>query len=651
MRYPLFTAALTFFLTLPSIGAEFPAIAPQVWAIKDEATQGRGALILESKLQVFSRYIEFHQRIRITSEAGKAAAEFPAFSDQVYDLAGQTTYPDGRVVPFTQRDFQTKTAVQIGTARVERTVVVPRGLTQDCVVDITWKESKPFIEEAFFGTGSMETWTFSEKYRVLKAIVEVPKVFVWNWTFIPGGAEKVDRSEDRSFRKITVEGIPAVDEVPYSVPGARAATRLVLYPLPQKLYSSAAKDPGLFWDEVGRLLFKPWFQEQVNRGRAYKALSDSLRQNLPKEPHLLASELIKRMDKNIRNLSRPTFDEKAKQTKAEAEEQIHSHDVNATAKRGATNAVGMLFLFSELLKDAGISPKLALVSDRDRWIFNPKMTNWQQYHDLLIGVEAPGKGTLWLDPGMRYAAPGLIHPDYQGTSAMVFETSTWKGQAVQLPVQPALFNQRRQEYRLELGEDEDQFLLDATFTGAEDYAERRRFLALEPREQNRLLKEDLERGFKTASIQKSEVLHTTDPAENVAWHVEGRIEREPGRRRTVDPFPVSYWAHWIPDQFPQDRKELIVFPHAGVHVARSQFTIPKSYKLGAVGSIEKANTFGKVRWVLSREDKPEGIRCTVVVRVDTEKAIGAPAQYDEFREFLGWVREACGRTLILEKAP
>ena len=626
----------------------FPPVPAEAWQVKLEDTAGTGAIYLERKLTVSTYLNENRVRIRIAGEAGKSAAEFATFSKDCYDIEGQTVYPDGRTTPFTKKDLQTKTVAKWGSAEVERTVLIPPGVNSDCIVDLQWKESKKYLEMAGW-FGALDSYDLSGRFPVKKAVVEIPNSFPWGWSLKPGRARKADKGERSIWVQVTLLDIPHLEELPYAIGGARNATRLLLFPTPSILRNAASKGPEEYWNGVGRLILKPWFEENIGRGRTYRAQSEAWRKDRPASAHLFAMELAKKLDGSIRNTQFLTYEEKASRTKKDAEAEIDSRDLNTAVERQFTDGSGMGHLFYEVLKDAGIKPRIALVANRERRIFDRNLLTWTQFDDVLVGVEEEGKGVLWFDPAWRYATPGMLNDDFQGTLALSFDSSTWKATVFTVPVQEPKLNQQRSEYTLEIGEEEDQFSVKADYSGLPEWAERRRYLPLEQKEQNRLLKERLEKHSGKPSILSAEVAHATDPLNNLSWKATGKIERESERRRTVVPFPVDWWPLWIPDRLDPARQELIVLPYAMIHSGKSEFRIPAGYRLGEVRAISQKNGFGSVSWRLSRTPKDGSESCTVELKVEIASPIASAQGYTDFKAFLEWVREACGRTLILER--
>lgn len=634
----------------PLAAEDFTPIPPEAWQIKAEETRGTGAIVLEKQVLVSNRYVDTILRIRVASEAGKSAVEFGNFGPKTYDITGRTVHPGGAVTPFTKKDLKDKTVLRVGSSSVERTVLIPPAVTGDCIVDIKWRESKPYHEPIYYGFGSMDIFNLSGTSPVKTAVVEVPRTMPWAWSMIPGKAGKVAKDERGSSTRFVLSDLPPLEDAPYAIAGNRKPAMLLLWCNPQSLYNSMREGPDAYWNEVGKLVLKRDLEEGFTLGKTYQALSAELRKDRPAGAQDFAIELARRIAGRIQNLSAPTYLEKAKQTKEDAKKEVHSKDLRATAERSATDNWGMVCLYFRVLKDEGINPKVALVADRDRWVFNRSLLTYQQFHDVLIGVEEPGKGVIWVDPAWRFASPGLISQDYQGTPALSYDSTTWTASTILLPTQNAAMNQRRSDYALDIAEEEDRFTATIRFSGLQEVQQRRRYMALEPKEQNRLLKERLEKDSPRISLAKAEVLNAIDPGKGMNLAIEGRIERDSGRRREVEPFPMDPWALWVPDRLEPTRTELIALPHALVQTATSRFTVPKGWTLGRVEPFSERNSFGSVTWELAREAKEGGEACTVQLKVEVVRTIAVASEYPALRAFLGWVREASGRTLVLERA-
>jgi hypothetical protein len=404
-----------------------------------------------------------------------------------------------------------------------------------------------------------------------------------------------------------------------------------------------------YWDAAGRLLWKEDFESGIRKGRHYEALRARVSQGIStREPQLRASRLLSALEKEIVNVAHLTQGERSRWPKDQ--KTPSSKDLGEICEVKAASGWGMVVLFYNLLKDEGLQPKIAFLADREVRLFRPGMFNpWQAMH-AVVAVEEPGKGMLYLDPSQRFAAPGLVHPDFQGVQGLLLDPKTdWSAQPFTVPIQPAAFNKRHFDYLLEIGEEEDRFKVNARFSGFPELAERRRYDEDEQLERNRKLKERFEKDIKGATIQKVEVRNAENPAENVSWVVEGQMERESGRLRHVIPFPGLTYPMYIPDAMPKERSLAIVMPYLQTQSATSTFRIPKGYRVNSGSPTLQRNTFGSVNWNAEVKQQGEDSVAVVTLKVTVDTMFAGPEAYEELKMYLGWISETFRRTLILEK--
>jgi len=649
----LITPVALAFVALPAAarGEDWAPLPVNVWAEKEDPSKGiKGAVILEEKIR-FERFgVTYTYRILVLSEAGRSAAEFTAFPSDMRDFKGRTVQPDGKVLEFNStKDFQKKTVVSVGETKADVVKMIAPGLTGRCVVDIRWTAPHNFLEERNSGFSTSLRWRLINAYATRRLSVELPAIFPLSWNLEQYSGQEAQASEKSGYKILTWTNLPAEEEVPYALTSARPSPSLTLFQTPEVLEFAARQGPQQFWDAYAVHGVRPIFEDNITKGGDYKAFASEITANLPATTHAKALELLNRLAARIANYDTLTFAERTALGKKALEETIEAQDLKAAVRRRGTNSLGMVVLYFHLLKDAGVTSKALRTTDRDSRLFNYQTRDYQQFHDLMLSVPEEGKAPMILDPGIRFASPGLINPDYQGVSALEVDPAGWKAKVVKVPIQPSAFNQRRYTYTLDLQEDEDVFTLQSSFSGFPEYRERRQYLALEPTEQQRLLKETLESISRSYAITKTEIFNVANPKEDFGWKAEGRIERPAGRRREVLPFPGMASPIWIPSEYPPTRTEKIILPYARIHLAKCTFKIPKGYVLPPITALNQRNSFGRVAWMAETKGEGDDRTVSVVMRVDVELVVAGAAAYEQFKEFMGWIREASDRTLILEK--
>lgn len=616
------------FLMAPFLMAGWDPLSPQVWAMKPNAGENlTGAVVLEESLAFKNTYIEFLYRVRILDETGKDAVQFSEFSDDSYDFEGRTVYPDGREVAFNKRKDLTTQTLAAGWDEARRKVVIPPGVTGNCVVEIRWKESAKPLPARMTNFGH---WTQGGKYRTLLSVVSVPVNFPSSFQFFNSKATPTERIAKGSSIIWTTRDLPG-DRGTFYTLSYVGNPRFAAYSQPPLLMDLArANKIPEYWNKAGRTVLKDLFLDETKLGSNYRALAKAVGEDLPPYPQARAVAVLKKLEARIRNLDSLTHAEASEKKREER-----------------TDSFGMLLLYVTLLKGEGVDPKLALVRNRNHGLFEYLFPCLYQMETILVGVDEPGKPTLWLNPQDRYAPPGVIEGDYQGTPSVFVDTRTWEAAKGSIPFQPMVVNRRDFEYRVEPDDEQCRFTLKATFAGLPAQRQRGEYLALAQARQDELLKNNLEAQTTAAKIATAKVLNATDPGQNVAWDATGTLPLEEGRRVQLTPFPCMPPPLWIPASFPANRKELILLPYNRTQTASCILKIPQGYRLTPTEDLRRANKFGHVAW--SAEGREGSGEVKVAFQVDVELASTGPDSYEAFRNFLEWIDEAMKRPVMLEK--
>jgi len=623
-------------------GDAWPPIPPEVWAMKEDTADGTvGAVVLENRIAFQTNRIQYTYRVRVLSERGRDAVEFPAFTRSAYGFDGRTVHADGTSVAFSEKkDFQSVTVkTRFGSGTVSR--LVPPGVTGNCVVELRWTESTmdsvgPMPPEY----GSFHEWTLGGRYKTRLTVIDLGRAFAWAYELAGLDTNKPEVNG----RVYTIRNLPPVEPAPLSLDALSGLPRFTVFWQPDSLASYVHDGGAAYWNAVGRLIYKD-FLGRASRGAEYEAFAREILAGLPEQPRRKALTLRERLDARILNTDLLTVAEKAKLSEKQLRDTIDPHDLGAAVRRGSTNGFGMMLLFLNLAKDAGLKPTVALVADREQRIFRPSLLAPFQFGQYLVGVADPGSPTMWLDPALRFGSSTLL-PAYQGTKGLELDIDAWTAKPVSIPAQPAAYNVRRYTYDLNLGEDADQFAIKAEFNGYPDYEVRWRYLKFEPAEQARKLKEELEQSLSGWEMTRTQVDNAQAADQNVTWTAEGRIEAEAERHRTVRPFPSMPWPLWVSaSELASTRTQPVVLPFLQVHAAQSTVRYPAGYRLITGEPMQHANALGSVS--LTMKHTPSTL--VAVLRVDINK-LQLPAEaYGDLKELLAWIQDACGRTFILEK--
>lgn len=635
--------------------ASWAPIPPEVWAMKEDPAQGvKGAVVLERHMTFTGTAITHLFRVRVLSEEGRSAADMDAFLPESTAIEGRTVHRDGSIVLFDKaKDFSEK-SIPRGDDGGSRKVVIPPGVTADCVVEVRWVDTAT-SGEAGHQIPSSLGYSFLDPlgspYKVQEEIVEFLPLFNNSALVIPGRGAKPELASNGRARKYVFHNLPGREEPPFALYSLAGRPEVMAWWQPDDLVGIARGDIKNYWNYATTLYWKPYFQEAMRKGSAFKAMAAELSQGLPAEPGPAAVKLLQRLDRRIRNVHYPTLAEKAsldlKQVLAEDDSFEQAHNLEVIVRRGTATREEMGFLFLALLESNGIKPQLALLHDRETSLFHFDIPNIFQTENVLVGVPRPEGGLMWLDPARRYAAPGLILPSLQGVEALTIDTATWKPDRAIIPVQPPGFNTAQYKYKLAFGEGAETFTVKGEFTGYPEYRERRRFMAQAPEEQARTLREAMERNIPDSTIRTATVREAANPDANVAWDVEGTLDQPATQSFQLDPFPGLPSPLPLPAAWPDQRTEPIVMPHLGVQLATCEFQLPAGFALKPGEAMAKENSFGRVNLRIATTGEGDATRVKVALRVDVLRPSAPAEAYAELRTFLGWVETARRTGLVL----
>ncbi len=641
-RFVLFVSLC---LSMALSASDWAPIPGKVWAMKPAP---EGAIVLEQRWRFNRLSIEYVYRVRIFSEAGRKAAHLPDIPSNSFGIEGRTTYPDGREVVFNSRkDFSEITAKQ-AWKRDSVTSVIPPGVTSDCVVEVKWSERADGPVACLpyrFSRGLYKKWMLGGPYPVESTVIEVVRPFGLALRVVPEAYPPPERSEAWGVLTLRLGPLPAMEAAPFALPPLLGRPYLEVYAQPDNL--DMTRGPKHYWETVVQTMIKGNYEGGIKTGKAYERLVSALTARLPSGPIAAARELMTRLEARIINASEPTFQEAALLPK-DCLQGLESHDLETAARRGWTDAEGMRLLFFHLLKAAGITPRLAMVPDRQVHLFAWADLNLFQFSRELLGVEDPAEGVAWFDPTLRLARPGVVLPDDTAVPALIIDTRTWDpAPGVVRGLGPSE-NQTRYVFHLVLEPEADRFNLQASFAGYPDYLARQAFLRLDSPDQAKALREQLESGHREVSILKTEVQQAVDPRAGVTWVASGIREPSGGRSRVVDPFPCMPRPLAIPSQLGPTRTTPIVLPYPLIQTAESAFELPEGYQVAPVSDWDKGNRIGRVSRALRYD--PIARQMRVTLRIEIHSTYFGPDQWQAFKEFLTWIDDACETRVVLTRA-
>lgn len=632
--------------------ASWAPLPAELWMVKENPAKGiRDAVVLEKMARFNSNYSEYFFRIRVLSEAGRQAVEFPAPS-HAYDFEGRTVKPDGSQVVFnSQKDFTTTTIKAKSGWGGKRTALVPPGVSSDCIVELRYKRSGvPSLSPLPPGVNMLE-WNLGSYYYTVKSVVLMPSNYPFPWSLAATG-QSATETRDGIYRVLTFRDLPAQGSEPFQIASVDGRPMLTIAYQPEHCGQFVKGSNADYWGRGVGSYFKSSYRDDVVLGSAYKAFAaETLRGLDGMDAQQRAAVVYTRLQQAWRNLDQLSDAEKAARPAGADKENFNPLDLEKAARQKETTSFGLAVALVDLLKRTSIKPRILATADRAERVLNVDLHNLFQLDDELIGVEAPGKPTLWLDTGLRYGDPGLIRPAYQGMPALDYSTVDWTVRSAMVPVQPPTANEARYEYWITVGEETDSLRATARLAGFPGWDAKMDYLPKEQREQDRALKEAAEKWLGGLSVTKAVVGGVTTCGQPFTYEVEGQVEPEPARLREVRPFPGKPPLLEAPAQLSATRSTGIFLPYLSTQSAVSHIRVPAGYKTPVLHPQVRQTGFGTLSWTPTvTQGKDGGLDLTVEYRATLQQFSATPAGYQEFKRFLAAVQELDSLVLVLEKA-
>ena len=638
----------TLLLLLCGVAAwAFAPVPAETWMINEKnGAPACGAVILEDRM-AFTEFGWSHEtRIRIYNEAGKKAGELGGTVERWrVSVKGQTVHADGSVVPFDDLKDVESSTVESNGYKSHLARLVPPGLTGDCVVDLRWEVDGRLRME------SVAMWPILDRFPIRFKEITVPERF-----HLGAGVMGVDKLNfqtgvEHGVRYYRLRDLPAQEDIPYPwwLPNQRPM--VVYFGLSNNLADLAGLPHLEFWGQIGRRWARS-FLETRHLGGDYKNLLDEVAKDLPVEPAARSQAAAIRLERRVRNLATLTYGEKAELDTDKKELVRDTTYLGLAAARGCTTKEGMFLLYLQVFQDLGLKPVVVFVGGPDGQPFTPSVRSPGQFTWRLLGVPVQGgKGMLWFDPMARFFPQGLVPGVYQGVPGLLVDPETWSSSLYQMPVQPPALNRTRLDYALELGEEEDVFKVQAKFMGLPEYAERYRFLTLDPAEQGRKLRLDVETAATSLTVDRAAVANAADPASNLAWELSGTMAAAGGRVREVQPFPYLPTHFNLPKDWPTERDIPIRLPYCQILACTATFRVPGGYTLRKVEPMKNENAWGKVLLTVTSHPEAGGEQVEVAFSVTLARMFGAAGDYQTLRSFMDWVERGRHCRVYLDREP
>lgn len=656
---------------VPVVSARFSQpISQDVWDLKkDPDLAVEGAVVLEDhwRIGMEPRALERTYRVRIINEAGREAAQFFKVQGVFAELSGRVVYPDGTQLQINQEsDLVEKIEYAYRDWEFRQKVLIPPGITSDCVFELYFKL------KANISVGQFRDIIFGNWFKTKILKLDIGRETGYSILFMPAQGRKQASTRSESSISIALSDVPAIAPQPLSAGSFSKVDRFFMF-YPQKgLSQSNHPDLASWWAALAQEVFRPrfdfdlpgqapvwvrrdgkWVKEDLSswKGSRFRSLAEALCKDLPAPPQARAIALWNRLAARIQRWSHLSREEQQVLFRRKiVVGELDSRDLEEAIRLGGTHSRGWLVLFYHLLKESGVHPHILHVVSIHERPFIESMRTDAQFHWTLLRVVEDGKPPLLLDSDLRFAKPGLISTEFQGTKAVAMDSATWGIGMTQVGFQQA--EDAVSDYRFTIGPLEQgrlPYQIEAVFQGMADQSERNAFLPTASGQRWAMLQARLEGDGKAQCLEQGVVGDPTDLGVPMSWRASGWMGGLGQGTLGIRPFPGLPWLVGTPDSFPGERDIPFYLGPPRTQHAVCQLTVPAGYRIRPSGPLVHDSPVGRVSWSLA--SRPEQHQVELRLDVVVKQGLIPVDQKDLCRSFLAYLDQAMQQQVFLEPIP
>lgn len=386
-------------IALPALAEDWLPVTPEELKLASEPkAPGAPAIYLYRQVDRDDQDNREHTyaRIKIFTEEGRkyADVEIPFLKGRgdIKGIQARTIRPDGSIVNFDGKVYEKMIVKAKGVKFLAKTFTLP-DVQAGSIIEYRYTRN---IEEGYVFDSS---WLLSEELFTKHAKFSLHRSndFALQWSWPRGLPEGTNPpTEDHHVIRLETNNVPAFQIEDYMPPQNEMKFRV------EFMYTrNTEKDPGKFWKEEGKTLYRGIEVFTDKRKAMEQAVSQIVSANDPPEVKL---QKIYARTQQIRNTSYEQ--EKTAQERARDKEKDTSN-VEDVWKHGYASGYEITWLFMALARAAGFEASPVLVSTRDEHFFNPKLMNPSDLNTNVVLVKLNGKD-IYLDPGAEFVPFGML---------------------------------------------------------------------------------------------------------------------------------------------------------------------------------------------------------------------------------------------------
>lgn len=595
--------------------------------------------------QYSSTYVKHYRLIRILSEQGKSAAEFAADGRWLSKVRGRVIDRDGAITEFNDReDFVDIMAFRTRREKAKVKILIPPGLTDDCIVEIEWTMNG---SDGMEGDADFMRDPIAEPYYCAKKVLDMTAIksrgytatrYVWNGVKAPTTFTKTRYAGSKN--TLVYENIPPRKEHPY---GNRFLDPNLAFFMTFKTFPDFGGQIDKFWPRFCKSVLKE-NHDRIVTGGSHRAWLKDLETQLSADPATdprqnpvaAAKATLAALHRRI-SLTHMLSPEQL--TAYRNQKDRSNPKLEHCFRDGWATPDQITHLFIKSLRDLGIKEKLVFTNTLDDpplrpEELNPYAFNW--WMPLVLVEQGQDKAMFC---AWRPSLPaGYLPADKQGLPALIVDPKGWDHTFGQTLMYGPNANQQQTTYEAAFDEDGRYTIaMEQIGTGFYNAVNKFMYFSLTDGERDQLLQERWQRRFGDQfHIDNVTITGDRDLQKLTTIEVKANLTMSlDSAWISVNPFPGSFIDLSSPPMWQPDRTEPIVLERPFYQMDTMRLKLPNGWSLKGKPSWKKSNDIGSVKFVAVQEGNTVTIQRVVQLN---GHLFHADAQ-ELLRVFLAWVNE------------
>jgi uncharacterized protein DUF3857 len=366
-------------------------------------------------------------RIKILTEEGRkygdVSIRFDENHESISDIEGRTVHPDGSIVKFDGKVYDTPIVKGQGVRSMAKTFTLP-DVQVGNIIEYRYRRRNRDLGLVHYVYNSH--WILNDQLFIRhgKFTLEPDRHFslVWSWPQgLPEGSGKPEKRGDMIH--LDTRDVPAFVSEEYMPPENALKQRVDF------VYSDGAStptDPEKFWNHYARERYR-----EVNAFIDHRAIASALAQIVA--PADSPETKLHKIYARVQRIQNPFWENPG--DVEEAQEKLKPiHNAVDVYERGIGDGEQVTWLFLALARAAGFPADPVLVATRDTYFFVPRAMNPGPLNTNLVRVRS-ADAELYLDPGSPLTPFGLLPWQETGVAGLVItkEGGSW----ITTPTPPA----------------------------------------------------------------------------------------------------------------------------------------------------------------------------------------------------------------------